>query len=96
MRVKSRSSKTIYYFDFSVEQVQDISDKLSSKEAAIRASVLSDAKELLWSGYVRVKWNAVGVYPKPADLKQVELPKSIVQLLSVELKRYLKPQKDFL
>lgn len=96
MKIKSEWRNYTYYFDLFVEKVSELDDALQSKEALVKTKIYNSTKELLWCGLIPVKWNSIGIYPDPKQLNQIDLPQTIKRMLLVELKRYLKRQKDFL
>ncbi|WP_335871652.1 hypothetical protein [Bacillus sp. 2205SS5-2] len=85
-----------YRFRFKVQKVEEISLQQDSRMVTVENKVFTADQEILFQGNIRVEINKIGIYPQPADLKAVPLPASLVRLLTVELKRYIKPQRKFL
>ncbi|WP_051348684.1 hypothetical protein [Peribacillus kribbensis] len=96
MKVSSTWKKNTYLFDFFVASVTASQKNSEEKMAAVTTSVYTQNKTLLWSGEIRVKFNQFGIYPLPEDLSAISLPESIIKMLLVEIRRYIKPQKAFL
>ena len=96
MKVKSSFRDYIYYFEFSVGTAEIMENDPITKAATVRASIFTSEKNLMWEGEVRVKWNHTGIYPDARDIAAADVPKVVKRMLLIEIRRYLKPQKDFL
>ncbi|WP_050615276.1 hypothetical protein [Bacillus testis] len=95
MKVKREWKGFTYIFDFFVEDAVTLDDELQSKEAVVVTKVMSAQKEILWEGNISVKWNSVGIWPNPKDLAAVTVPQSAQRMLLIELRRYIKPNRNF-
>ena len=96
MKVKSSFRDYIYYFDFFVDSAEVVEDNPLTKAADVRTSIFTSEKSLMWEGQIRVKWNHTGIYPDARDIAGADVPNVVRRMLLIEIRRYLKPQKDFL
>ena len=96
LKVKSSFRDYIYYFEFFVDSAEIVEDEPITKAATVRTSIFTSDKNLMWVGDIRVKWNHTGIYPDARDIAAADVPKVAKRMLLIEVRRYLKPQKDFL
>ncbi|PLT30657.1 hypothetical protein [Peribacillus deserti] len=96
MKVYSTWKNSTYLFDFFIGEVSDLLEDQLTKIASVDTEIYTKEKQLLWKGRIRVKFNEFGIYPIPEDLSSIELPSSVLKMLLIELRRYIKPQKSFL
>ncbi|MBM7692500.1 hypothetical protein JOC77_001930 [Peribacillus deserti] len=96
MKVYSTWKNSTYLFDFFIEEISNLQEDQITKIAAVKTGIYTKDKQLLWKGKIRVKLNEFGIYPIPEDLSGIGLPGSVLKMLVIELRRYIKPQKPFL
>lgn len=88
--------KEEFRFRFQVHKVEESLDEHGSRDVTVLARILNSKKDLVHEGLFRVRFNAIGIYPFPADVAQQIFSKHLQRLLLMELKRYIKPQRRYL
>ncbi|WP_409288732.1 hypothetical protein [Peribacillus sp. SCS-37] len=96
MKVYSTWKNSTYLFHFFIDSVASLDLLGQEKVALVDTGIFTKDKELLWEGSISVKLNSFGIYPLPEDISKIPLPQSILRMLIIELRRYIKPQKQFL
>ncbi|PFA70760.1 hypothetical protein CN378_00390 [Bacillus sp. AFS015802] len=88
--------KEEYRFRFQVHKVEESGDEYQSRDVTVFARIYNNKKDLICEGLFRVRFNAIGIYPFPADVAELISSKHLQRLLLMELKRYIKPQRKYL
>ncbi|WP_433742630.1 diaminopimelate epimerase [Falsibacillus pallidus] len=86
-----------YRFQFTIKEVQDKPDQTIEEKIVLVDTVITykDGR-CLYDGQLRVKCNAFGIYPFPADIAKAASNPSLRQTISYQLKRFIRPAKPFL
>ncbi|RDI43131.1 hypothetical protein [Falsibacillus pallidus] len=86
-----------YRFQFTIREVRDETDQnLEQKIVLVDTVITFKDGRCLYDGHLRVKCNAFGIYPFPADIAKAASNPSLRQTISFQLKRFIRPAKPFL
>lgn len=84
-----------YAFRFHIKDSYPI-DKPETKEAFVFTKIKTKAGDILFEGDVRVHVTSIGVFPVVKDIASAVSNKSLRQQLTAEVKRYVRPHRNFL
>ncbi|MFD0049514.1 hypothetical protein ACFVHQ_09320 [Actinomycetes bacterium NPDC127524] len=97
MKIRSVFKKHVYWFHLFVpEKGHVLSEDSNGKVISAEVFILTESKELVWEGKIRVLINQFGIYPQPEDLNRIQASDTAKKMLLIELRRYIKPQKAYL
>ncbi|TYR80798.1 diaminopimelate epimerase [Priestia megaterium] len=85
----------IYTFRFFIKDSYLIEGE-DKKEAVVLTKIKQEKAGLIFEGDLRVHITSVGVFPVAKDIAEAVSSRSLRQQLTAELKRYVRPHRNFL
>ncbi|RIW35108.1 hypothetical protein D3H55_08665 [Bacillus salacetis] len=87
---------TDYRFYFKVKKVVVIEDDDSVKEVLVQTKIKKGSGEICLEDDFPVRITEIGIFPVPKTIAEKVQHPALRRLIPFELKRYIKPQKQFL
>ena len=85
-----------YSFRFHITDSYPLQNENDKREAVVRTKIKHAERGCLYEGYLRVHITKIGVFPVAKDIAEAISVRSLRQQLAAELKRYVRPHRNFL
>jgi hypothetical protein len=85
-----------YSFRFHITDSYPLQNENDKIEAVVRTKIKHADRGCLYEGYLRVHITKIGVFPVAKDIAEAISIRSLRQQLAAELKRYVRPHRNFL
>ncbi|MED3885720.1 diaminopimelate epimerase [Priestia aryabhattai] len=85
-----------YSFRFYITDSYPLQNENDKIEAVVRTKIKHAERGCLYEGYLRVHITKIGVFPVAKDIAEAIGVRSLRQKLAAELKRYVRPHRNFL
>jgi hypothetical protein len=85
-----------YSFRFHITDSYPLENETGKIEAVVRTKIKHAERGSLYEGYLRVHITKIGVFPVAKDIAEAISIRSLRQQLAAELKRYVRPHRNFL
>lgn len=85
-----------YSFRFHITDSYPLQNENDKIEAVVRTKIKHAERGCLYEGYLRVHITKIGVFPVAKDIAEAISVRSLRQQLAAELKRCVRPHRNFL